>query len=265
MMPPCPGRRKTDQPAMNEISRPNNLDAFWMPYSANRSFKAGAAAARPCGGHVLLHQRQPRGAGRHRRAVVLQRRARPAGDRGGDPAPGRRDGLRAHLQHGPPARLPGRRAAGGDHARRHGPGVLHQLRVRERGHGAEDRVGLPQGARRGHAGAADRAGARLPRRGLRRHVGGRHRHQPQAVRRDAALRGPPAAHARHGAQRVQPRPARARRGAGGRAGGPHRAARRRDDRRGDGGAGGRVHRRAAAARGLPAAPARRSATRTASC
>ncbi len=24
---------------MNEISRPNNLDAFWMPYSANRSFK----------------------------------------------------------------------------------------------------------------------------------------------------------------------------------------------------------------------------------
>ena len=26
--------------AMNEISRPNNLDAFWMPFSANRSFKA---------------------------------------------------------------------------------------------------------------------------------------------------------------------------------------------------------------------------------
>ena len=25
---------------MNEISRPNNLDAFWMPYSANRAFKA---------------------------------------------------------------------------------------------------------------------------------------------------------------------------------------------------------------------------------
>ncbi len=25
---------------MNEISRPNNLDAFWMPFSANRSFKA---------------------------------------------------------------------------------------------------------------------------------------------------------------------------------------------------------------------------------
>jgi len=26
--------------AMNEIARPNNLDAFWMPYSANRAFKA---------------------------------------------------------------------------------------------------------------------------------------------------------------------------------------------------------------------------------
>ena len=25
---------------MNEISRPNNLDAYWMPYTANRSFKA---------------------------------------------------------------------------------------------------------------------------------------------------------------------------------------------------------------------------------
>lgn len=25
---------------MNEISRPNNLDAFWMPYSANRNFKS---------------------------------------------------------------------------------------------------------------------------------------------------------------------------------------------------------------------------------
>ena len=25
---------------MNEISRPNNLDAFWMPYTANRAFKA---------------------------------------------------------------------------------------------------------------------------------------------------------------------------------------------------------------------------------
>ena len=25
---------------MNEISRPNNLDAFWMPYSSNRAFKA---------------------------------------------------------------------------------------------------------------------------------------------------------------------------------------------------------------------------------
>ena len=25
---------------MNEISRPNNLDAFWMPYSGNRAFKA---------------------------------------------------------------------------------------------------------------------------------------------------------------------------------------------------------------------------------
>ena len=24
---------------MNEISRPNNLDAYWMPFTANRGFK----------------------------------------------------------------------------------------------------------------------------------------------------------------------------------------------------------------------------------
>ena len=54
---------------------------------------------------------------------------------------------------------------------------------RERRHRPEDRARLPHGARPGAARAADRAGARLPRRRLRRHVGRRHRRQPQAVRR----------------------------------------------------------------------------------
>ena len=78
---------------------------------------------------------------------------------------------------------------------RPGPGVLDQFRLGERRHGAEDRARLPAGARRGAAEAADRARARLSRRGLRRHVGRRHRAEPQAVRRPAALRRPPAAHA----------------------------------------------------------------------
>ena len=38
-MPRCRPIANRGARAMNEISRPNNLDAFWMPYSANRSFK----------------------------------------------------------------------------------------------------------------------------------------------------------------------------------------------------------------------------------
>ena len=39
-MPRCRPIANRGHHDMNEISRPNNLDAFWMPYSANRSFKA---------------------------------------------------------------------------------------------------------------------------------------------------------------------------------------------------------------------------------
>ena len=44
---------------MNEISpRPNNLDAFWMPYTANRAFKSTPRLlARAEGMHVLRHRR----------------------------------------------------------------------------------------------------------------------------------------------------------------------------------------------------------------
>ena len=47
----------------------------------------------------------------------------------------------------------------------------------------------------GAAHPPDRPRARLPRRRLRRHVGGRHRRQPQELRPAAAGRRPPAAHA----------------------------------------------------------------------
>ncbi|CAA9235599.1 MAG: Omega-amino acid--pyruvate aminotransferase, partial [uncultured Acetobacteraceae bacterium] len=214
------------------------------------------AHARAGGGHVLLHPGGAGGAGRHGGPLVLQRRARPAGDHRGDPAAGGGAGLRAHIPARPPRRLRGGGALGGDAARRAGPRVFHQLRQRERRHGAEDRVGLPQGARRGRSHAADRAGARLPRGGLRRHVGGRHRAEPQAVRRLAALRGPPAAHPRDRRQPLEPRPAGGRRRAGRRAGIAGRAARGGDDRGGDGGAGGGLHRRAGAAARLPGAAAR---------
>ena len=51
-----------------------------------------------------------------------------------------------------------------------------------------------QRARRGRAQPADRARARLSRRRLRRHLGRRHRQQPQAFRHAAGRRRSPAAH-----------------------------------------------------------------------
>ena len=90
-------------------------------------------------------------------------------------------------------------------------GVLHQLGLGGGRHRAEDGDRLPPRARRRPAHAPDRPRARLPRRQLRRHLGRRHRRQPQDLRHHARRRRPHAPHPRPGAQRVLARPARARR------------------------------------------------------
>ena len=41
---------------------PNDLDAFWMPFTANRAFKQRPRFITRAEGHVLLHARQSRGA-----------------------------------------------------------------------------------------------------------------------------------------------------------------------------------------------------------
>ena len=123
-------------------------------------------------------------------------------------------------------------------------------------HRAQDRARLPPRARRGHPPGADRPRARLPRRGLRRHLRGRHDRQPQDLQRPAPARGrSPAAHPRPGAQRVLARSARVGRAPRRRPGAAGRAARCLQHRGGHRRAGGRLHRRAAAAQGLSAAPA----------
>ena len=193
---------------MNEMNvpRPNNLDAFWMPYSDNKLLQGQSADARAGRGHVLLHRR-------------WARRSWTAPRASGAATPGMagvqiKEAIQkqaAILDYAPdlPARPPHRLRGRGAHRRadagRHGQGLLHQLRLRERRHRAEDRAGLPQGARREQPGAADRAGARLSRGRLRRHVGRRHRRQPQAVRRPAALCGPPAAYPWHRGATASPR------------------------------------------------------------
>ena len=56
------------------------------------------------------------------------------------------------------------------------------------GHRAQDRARLPPRARRGHPPGADRPRARLPWRGLRRHLRRRHDRQPQDLQRSAPSR-----------------------------------------------------------------------------
>ena len=109
---------------------------------------------------------------------------------------------------------------------------------------------------RGLADAADRARARLSRGELRRDIGRRDREQPQVLRHAAFRRGPSAAHARPRAQPLVEGAAGARGGARGRARADRGAARRLDHRRGDRRAGRGIDRRADPAQGLSRAAAR---------
>ena len=51
--------------------QPNDLDAFWMPYTANRAFKRRPRPPRRRQGHALRRHRRPTHPRRNRRLVVL--------------------------------------------------------------------------------------------------------------------------------------------------------------------------------------------------
>ena len=228
-------------------------------------FQGQAAAARRGRGHALRALGRAPDHRRHGGLMVLQRRARAAADRRGDPAAGAGDGLRADVPVGAPE---GVRA--GLQARRHdagraGPCVLHQLGVGIGRHRAEDRHRLPARHRAGHAHAADRARAGLSRGRVRRHLGRRDRQEPDVLRLPAERRRPPAVHLCAGAAALVARAAGLGCAPGGRAAAAHQPARCLDHRRRDRGAGGVLDRRAGAARGLSRAAAGDHARRTASC
>ena len=174
----------------------------------------------------------------------------------GDPAAGGRARLRA----GVPVRASEIVRAGEPHrgarAGRPRPRVLLQFGLGSGRHRAEDRARLQQRPRRGLARAPDRPRARLSRRRLRRHLGRRHRGEPQDVRHAAGGRRPPAAHLQSRAAGLHQGRARMGRASRRRARAHRRAARclhhRGRDRRADGG----LDRRAAAAEGLSPAAAR---------
>ena len=228
-----------------------------MPFTASRQFKSAPRLLAKAEGHALLDARGPPGARRGRRPLVRQRRPCAAEDRRRR-SPRRRPRWTSRRRSTWRTRRPFELAeklvelAPG----RPRQGVLHQLRLGSRRHRAEDGDRLPPRPRRRPAHAPDRPRARLPRRQLRRHLGRRHRRQPQELRHHGRRRRPPAPHPRPEEERVLARPAGARRRARRRPRADRHPARRIDDRRGDRRAGRRLDRRAAPAQGLPRAAAR---------
>ena len=126
---------------------PNDLAAFWLPFTPNRAFKKRPRLDRALQGHALLHAR---GAGDPRRdcgALVLQRRPQPRADRRRDPAPGGRARFHPDLPVRPSAGVPALLAPRRSRAGRPRSRLLLQLRLGGRRHGAQNRHRLSQRAR----------------------------------------------------------------------------------------------------------------------
>ena len=193
---------------------PNNLEAFWMPFTANRQFKSNPrmfVAAKgmyyeTADGRQVLDGTAGLwccNAG-HGRAKIVEAVQRQVAELDYAPA----------FQMGHPkafelaSRLVQLTPAG------HRPRLLHQLRLRGRRDRAQNRARLSTRAGRGRPLPADRARAGLSRRQFRRHLGRRHRLEPQDVRHAADRRRPHPAHPRSRPQRLFTRPAGAWRRAG---------------------------------------------------
>ena len=189
-----PPRRLPRRPA--GAARSAKLDAFWMPFTASRQFKS---APRLLAKAKDMHYWTPEGrqvldavaglwcvnAG-HARPKIVAAIAEQA----------------AEMDFAPPFNMAHPKAfelaeqARRDRPRRPRQGVLHQLRLGGRRHRAQDGDRLPPRPRRRPAHPPDRPRARLPRRQLRRHLGRRHRRQPQELRHHGRRRRPPAPHPR---------------------------------------------------------------------
>ena len=106
---------------------PNDLAAFWLPFTPNRAFKK---RPRLIARSKDMHYYTPEGReilDGDRGALVLQRRPQPRAHRRGDPAPGGRARLLADLPVRPSAGVPALLAARRACAGRPRPRLLHQL------------------------------------------------------------------------------------------------------------------------------------------
>ena len=177
------------------VRAPNDLRAFWMPFTANRQFKQAPRMFVAAEGMHYTTSDGRQGARRHRRALVLQRRALPAEDLGGDRRAGGGDGLCARRSRwaiprpsSSPTGWSAMAPEGMEHAFFTNSGseaVETALKIaiayqRAKGRAARTRL---IGRERGYHGVE-----------LRRHLGRRHRLEPQVLRHAADRRRPPAAH-----------------------------------------------------------------------
>ena len=174
--PQCPSTARTRR----------SSTAYWMPFTANRQFKANPRLLVAAEG---MHYTSADGrkvldgtaglwcvnAGHGRRQITeaVSRQLATL-----DYAPSFQMGhpIAFDFASGSPRSRPARR-------REARPRLLHQLGLGVGRHRAEDRARLPARHRPGHPHPAHRPRARLSRGGLRRHLGGRPRQQPPDVRR----------------------------------------------------------------------------------
>ena len=167
---------------MMSRERPNDLGAFWLPFTPNRDFKARPRMLARAEGHVFLRRRRPRAARRVLGAVVLERGPRPQGDRRRDPRAAHALDFAPTFQFAHPGafvlaeRIAALAPKGLDHVFfvNSGSEAADAALKIARAYWQQDGPGRPL--------PPDRAREGLSRRDLRRHLGRRPRQQPQALR-----------------------------------------------------------------------------------
>ena len=245
---------------------PNDLEAFWVPFTPNRAFKKTPrliARAKDMHYYTVDGKAVIDGSAGmwccnagHNRDPIVAAIQQQAAELDYPPA--------FQFSHPKAFELASRIAA-------LAPGDLDHVFFCNSGSEAVDTalkiaLAYQQRARRGLARAPDRPRARLSRRRLRRHLGRRHRRRTaRCSARHAGRRRSPAAHLQPRAAGLHQGRARMGRASRRRSRSARRAARRLHHRGRDRRADGGLDRRAAAAEGLSPAAARRSATSTASC